>query len=476
MAFARNASLTTLWKSPVLWSWGFQFIRLASALILLPLVLRPELLSKKDLGMYWAFAQLASFAALFDFGFSTSIGRNVAYAMAGARQLTAEGHSEEDPSGEPNRPLLWQLLRSTRHLFLGLAGAAALVLGIAGSATVASRAAQTSNPSLTWFAWALVLISSVLEIYSGWWNTYLRSMNDVLAGARIAVLAFGVRLVLASILLIAGLGLLALPLAGLVSSMLGRQLSRKRCLHLLGPAPSDIPAASLIPILWPNSWRTGVQFFSVFLATNANTLFCMRFLGLDVNASYGLTAQVVGLISSMSLVWTSVKWPLVGQLCKVQDLPALRRVLWPRLWLQTLTFLMLAGVALPIGPLALRWIGSDKQLLPSLFFASMLTYSLLETQFAFWTTLLSLSRNRIPSLWPTVITNLVSVTVVVSLLSFLDPAPEGASLTHPVVSRGLSILAFVPLAVAAVFNFWYWPVVGSREIGTRWWRFMFLRK
>ena len=468
--------LRRLWESPVAWSWAFQFIRLAAALILLPLVLRPSLLSTKDLGMYWAFAHLASLAALFDFGFSTSIGRNVAYAMAGAKKLSAEGHCEDAPSGIPNRPLLWQLLRSTRHLFLGLAAAASVVLAAFGSATVASRAAETSDPTRTWIAWGLVVVSAVLEIYTGWWNTYLRSMNDVLASARIAVLAFGFRLCLAAVFLLTGAGLLALPLAGLVSSVIGRHLSRKRCLALLGPEPQGIPTVSLIPILWPNSWRTGLQFFSVYLATNANTLLCLSFLGLEANARFGLTVQVTGLIASMSLVWTAVKWPYVGQLCKARDTQGLRDLLWPRLWLQSLTFLGLAALALIVGPLALRWIGSDKQFLPPLLFGGMLAYSLLETQFAFWTTLLSLMRNRIPSLWPTVVTNCVTVSVVVGLLSQLEAVPSDPALTHSTLVRGLTILAFAPLTVASLFSFWYWPMIGAREIQTRWWRFMFLRR
>ena len=57
---------------------------MASGLILLPLVLRPDILGGNELGMYWVFVELGGLAFLFDFGFSPSIGRNVSYAMAGA--------------------------------------------------------------------------------------------------------------------------------------------------------------------------------------------------------------------------------------------------------------------------------------------------------------------------------------------------------------------------------------------------------
>lgn len=461
-------------ESPVLWSWAFQGLRVASGLILLPLVLRPEIMGGNDLGMYWVFMELSSLVILFDFGFSPSVGRNVSYAMAGATHLKAEGLVETPAGGEPNKALLWQLLRSTQRLFLILSVAAFVVIGLVGTLTVASRVQETARPHLTWVAWGLVLGASVLEIYAGWWNTFLRGLNQVLPSARIAAVAYALRLVLACGFLLAGWGLIALPVAGLISSTVHRSFSKRRCLAFLGEPPAVTRWESLLPVLWPNSWRTGVQFLSVYLATRANTLICSHFLGLGVTSSYGLTAQVTQLISSMALVWCSVKWPLVGQLGKVQDTAGLRKLLWPRLWMQTLTFLILAAAAVPIGPLALELLRSERKLLPTGMFAGMLAYGFFETQFVFWTTLLSLVRNRIPSLWPTVITNVTTIVVVFILFQRLGSAPlDGESaLQTEWVRRGLSILTFTPLAVASIFNFWFWPLLGARELKTHWMRFM----
>lgn len=456
----------------MLWSWGFQALRVASGLILLPLVLRSDILQKNDLGMYWVFANLAGLGILFDFGFSPSVGRNVSYAMAGATHLQGEGMVDAPSSRHPNFSLLWQLLHSTRRLFLGLAIAAFVVLGLVGSVTVASRVHETSNPRLTWIAWSLVLGSTVLEIYAGWWNTFLRGLDQVLPSARIGTISYALRLMLAAVLLLSGWGLLALPFAGLLSSVLQRWYSRRLCLTFLGTPPPEGATASLIRVLWPNSWRTGLQFLSVYLATQANTLLCYHFLGLGVVASYGLTAQVTQLISSMALVWCSVKWPLVGQLGKHQDLAGLRKLLWPRLWMQTLTFLLGAVVAVPVGPLALQWMHSDRQLLPASLFMCMLAYGFFETQFAFWTTLLSLLRNRIPSLWPTVVTNLVTIVTVVSLFLILGPGAGEERINPEWDRRGLLILTATPLGVAALFNFWFWPIIGARELKTSWLRFM----
>jgi hypothetical protein len=69
-------------NTAVFWSWIFSFTRLASGLLLLPLVLHK--LSTADLGMYYVLLSLAAMSQLVDFGFGSAIGRFITYAMAGA--------------------------------------------------------------------------------------------------------------------------------------------------------------------------------------------------------------------------------------------------------------------------------------------------------------------------------------------------------------------------------------------------------
>ena len=75
-------------------------------------------------------------------------------------------------------------------------------------------------------------------------------------------------------------------------------------------------------------------------------------LGLVEYAQYGLSGLLVGIISNMAMVWTTVKWQLIGQYRAQHDHVAMQRVLWPRFWLQHLTFLALAACGAPAGPAA----------------------------------------------------------------------------------------------------------------------------
>jgi hypothetical protein len=287
-------------------------------------------------------------------------------------------------------------------------------------------------------------------------------MNQVLATTRIGLLSMGVRLVIASVLLLCDGGLLSLPVGSFCGSLLGRALTRRRCLRLLAghPPPSSVKLRESLKILWPNSWRAGVYFISGYLIVNANTAICLRVLGLAANAQYGLSVQLVGIAATMAAVWTGVKWPLIGQYLSRHDVAAVRRVLWPRLWLQILTFLLLAAALIVCGPVLLQWFGNHKTMLPSRWLALLLLNSLLEGQFSLWTTLI-FAQNRMPFLWFAVASNVLSLTLSQTLIHF--------------TSLGLGALVLAPLLAGSLFNYWYWPSYGARSLGANLFRILFTR-
>lgn len=433
-------------------------LRLGSGLLLLPLLLR--LLPTNDLGMYYVFLQLAALLPIIDFGFSVSIARYVSYAMGGARELKAQGLVPIEEPGPPNSPLLWRLLRTTQQLFRRLSLLTFLLLGLGGTWTVSLRVHETALPGYTWLAWGLMLASGVLEIYAGWWTVFLRGMNDVLQSTRIAVVAYAIRLVLSCLLLLLNAGLLAVPVAALIGSLVQREWSRRRCLRLLGTPVASVGDSekSLLAVLWPNSWRVGLQLLSCWAVSYANALICVKVFGLAVNAQYGLSLQIAQIIASMSGVWLTVKWPLVGQYRTRQDYPALRRLLWPRLWLQSFTYVGMALPALLLGPTLLQWLGTNKVMMPSDWMGLMLLAAFLDMQFSFWTTLLS-TENRIPSLWPTVATNALTLIVVLALVHWTQ--------------LGAGALVLAPFLCSSLFSYWYWPIAGARSLRTTFLRFTF---
>ncbi len=449
--FRAAALLERARNSAVGWSWALNGLRLALGLILLPLVLKK--LPTPELGMYYVLLSLVAVVQLVDFGFGPTIGRFVSYAMGGAQSVQAHGMASAGDSGAPNYELLWRLLVTTRVLYRFLTLVLLVILGAWGTYVVELRIHETSSPALTRVAWGITLLSSLFDIYSNWWEIYLRSMNEVLSATRIAVLATVVRLVLSAALLVLGFGLLSLPLGTFVGSFLQRRLARRCCLRLLEshPRPEHVDVKEYLRLLWPSTWRLGILCVSGYLTVNANTAICLKVLGLPGNARYGLSIQLLYIAAGMASAWIAVKWPMFGQYYARQDFAGIQKILRQRIWLQNLSFLAMAALLIGCAPALLERFGSGKQILPLTWFMLLTLNAFLEMQVSTWGSVILLG-NRFPFLWHAVVTNTLSLILSYSLIRL--------------TSLGLGALVLGPLIAGSLFNYWYWPAYAARSLGT----------
>ena len=452
-----GALVNRLRSSTVVWSWVFNGFRLATGLLLLPLVLRK--LSTTELGMYYVLLSQVALAPVIDFGFSPTILRFVSYAMGGAETIQAHGVSKGTGSG-PNFGLLWQLFFTTRALYRVMALIVLVILGVWGTYIVELRIHETPSPNVTRVAWLITLIATILNVYSSWAPVFLRGLNEVLISVRITVLASVVRFVVAVGLLLAGAGLMSLPLGDLIGSLIQQVIARRICLRRLRrqPPPEKVDVWQNLRIMWPNSWRQGVLSLGGYFTVNANTAICLSVLGLAANARYGLSVQLLNVISGMAAVWTQVKWPVIGQQLARHDYPAVQRTFWSRMWLNQLTFLAMAAGLLLCGQPLLQLFGSGKQMLPLPWLALLAFNSFLEMHVSIWGALIA-TGNRIPYLWPSVAGSLLSFALSLTLIH--------------TTSLGLGAFVLAPLLAHSLFNYWYWPLYAARGIQTSWARYMF---
>lgn len=452
-------------NSTVMWSWILNGLRIGSGLIVLPLVFHT--FSSSELGMYQLLLKLAGFSVMIDFGFGPTIDRFLSYAMGGAEKLEAHGVPETGQNRGPNFNLLWQLLVTTRRLYRRLTVLLFAVLGIGGTLMIEHliRTEHALHPefslAMARFAWATTLLSTLLDIYSNWWGIYLRGMNEVRTATKIAASAAIAKFIIAVALLLAGAGLLALPLATIVSSIIQRHFARVRCLQLLPPQPElkHFETGQILRVLWPNSWRLGVQIFSSYALGLASSLICANIYHLEGSAVYDTSVQLMGYASGMASVWTLIKWPLIGQYQARRDYLMIQRIFWPRIWLQMGTFLILGGAVVWVGPAVLHWIGRGKQLLPVTWLSCLMVAAFMDLLVSTCGSLIA-SGNRLPFLWPGVATNCLSLILSIGLLRF--------------TSLGIAALVLGPLLAGFAFNYWFWPPYAIHGIKNSFFKFLFL--
>lgn len=453
-------SLSRLWGTAVLWSWFVHLFRLAGVLAVVPLLTR---LPDSDFGFYYLLVSIVAITPLVDFGFAASVERNVSYAMGGAQSLSARGVPEAGGAGAPNFAMLWKLVHTARSFYRGLTVVLLIGLGLPGTWIVSGAAAETAHPQLAWLAWAVALLNAAFEVYSSWWNVVLRGMNRVVAGSRILCLGQALKLGLSCGLLLAGGGVLSIFAAGLISSSVVRALSRWSVLRELprepGPKPERREVMEVLRTLWPNTWRVGLQWLGNYLAALGVMLICKERFGLSGAGQYGFSLNIATLIQGMALVWVSVKWPLIGQMRSRMELDGIRRVLWSRIWLGMGTFVALSLAALGFTPLLVDFGILKKEVLPAPWFLLLLVSTFLDMKMIVWTTFLS-TENRVPSLWPVTATNVIIVALV-----WLLAEPS---------LLGLGAFACAPLMAGALFNYWFWPIAGARNLKSSWLRYMFV--
>lgn len=451
--------LKRVWGTAVFWTWVFNALRLASGVLLIPLLYR--FLSEPDLDMFSLFTVLAGFVISFEMMFAVTVTRNVGYAMGGITDLQPHGISvmERKESG-PNFELLGQLLSATRQIYRYLAIGILVLLGLGGTLLLLPHFDQTSSPAVTRLAWVITIFSAALELYTGYWFVFLRGLNQVVLSARLSAVIYGAKLLFSVALLLSGAGLLAVPIATLITGVTQRMLARKICLRIMPEAfrLDSRRNLELIRAIWPNTWRLGLVLLSVnFMMTAFGKLITWKW-GLGAFYPYHFSFQILYTVCmGMASVWTVVKWPMICQLRAVNDNTGVQRIIWPRIWLQLLTYLALSSGFILLGPSILEWIAPDKELLTPVWLWLLALYALLEMHYIFWATLIS-TGNRIPSLWAAVFTNLTSVLVSALLMQFTQ--------------AGIGAFIIGPLACGLALNFWFWPRFGARSLHTGWLPFM----
>ena len=432
----------------------FNGLRFAAGLLLMPLLWR--LLSKPDLGIYSLLFQFTGFLITFDQMFAVTIARFVGYAMRGVPELQSVGLTAvTDENAPPNTALLGRLLGVTKRIYHLLSLGIFILLGVFGTILLAPDLAKSSDPKIAWAAWIITVASACLELYTGYWLVFMRGLNKILLSTRLSTVVYGLKLLLAIGLLLAHCGLLAVPIAALVAGLVQRLLARAFMRHNLPPGVhiDFTEHRKLLRSIWPSTWRVGVILLSLNVMTVGFGLIISWKWGVAEVAPFHFSHQILySVCIGMSSVWTFVKWPMICQLRASGDFARLQRLVWQRLWLQVLTYISMSAFFIICGPPLLKWVAPDKQLLPWPWLLVLALYAFLDMTFTFWTTLIS-TENRIPSLWPSVVTNCATLIVAALLAQF--------------TRLGWGAFVIAPLGCGLLFNYWYWPKIGAEGIGTR---------
>ena len=288
-----------------LWSYIGVFLSLTANLIMVPFVM--HYLDGDHYGLWGVFQSLAGITVLFDFGFSTTFGRNINYCWNGAESLEKKG-AVYSKSNEPNYYLMKKTMAACQRVFLIISSVTLLLMLTIGSAYVRHISVNIdTNEAL--IAWAFYAIAIFLNLYFGYYNSFLRGIGAIEQVNKAMVYGRGAQIIITILFLMFGFGLIGVSIAYLAYGTIFRVYAKRSFYKYKGLGEgiknikAKIPAIEvkeMFFIVWYNAWREGIVSLSNYLANQASTIIVSLYMPLTQTGAYSLGVQITTAIAQIA--------------------------------------------------------------------------------------------------------------------------------------------------------------------------------
>lgn len=452
-------------RRDVFWSYAGYFFNISTSIIIIPFTLR--LIPGAELGLWYTFLSVGALVNLLDFGFSNTLVRNITYAWCGAESLKAQGYSEKkNNNGMPNYRLFISVLKACRFISICVATAALLVLLVIGTKYITFVARNISGSNYI-YAWYVFIIAVFLNIYFNYWTSTLKGVGAIEQSQKAIIISRVAQIVFSVVGLLYGFGVIALAMAYLISGFVLR-ISSKHMLYKyqdiqekISLYDKEVPISEvyeIIKLVWFNAKKVGLVSISAFAITQSTTLISAAFIDLGATASYGLSLQIISVISGISQTLFTAMIPKMTDFqinCRTEDLNKLFSTAMTIFWMiYFVGMLTLLTVGLPF----VNFIKSNTEL-PFVMVSFMGLYQLLETNHSLFATYISIS-NKIPYVRASLVSGVLIVifSLIVAKYSIF----------------GIYGLMSVQFLVQLCYNNWKWPYVVMKKLKTSPWKMYIL--
>lgn len=443
-------------RKDIIWNYAATFLKIAASALLLPFILR--MMPSEMVGIWTVFITITAFASLLDFGFCQTFTRNVTYVFSGVSNLKAQGF--ETVSTETQKVdygLLKGMITAMRWIYLRSAIILLILLATLGTWYINSLLQNYKGDRLeVYIAWVILCIINTYNLYTLYYDSLLQGKGLIKRSKQIVIIGQIVYLSIATLLIIKGYGLISIVSAQFSSVIIVRWLSYysfftsdiKLKLKLAIPHPQN----GVLNAIYPNAIKIGLTSLGGFMVLRSAIIIGSLYLPLEEIASYGVTMQLITIISALSTIYTYTFLPRIVQLRVEQNKQAIKRLYLNGLKYFFLTYLIGGAGILIFGEMALNFIGSYTHLiLPSFLILAIIT-SFLESNHALAGVIL-LTKNYVPFLKASLISG--GATVILLLLFF------------KLTDIGLLSMIVAPAIAQLSYQNWKWPLVLIQDLEIR---------
>lgn len=440
-------------KKDVLWNYAATFLKIASSALLLPFILK--MMPSQMVGIWSIFMTITAFASMLDFGFNPSFSRNVTYVFTGVKSLKTHGHESINSSiGTVDYGLLKGLIKAMRWWYSRMAVIIFVLLTTFGTWYI-HKVLKNYNGSISeiYISWGILCLINTYNLYTLYYDSLLEGKGLIKRAKQIVIIGQSTYLITASILILNGFGLIAIVSAQALSVIIVRFLSFRSffspSISLSLKTAISQPASDILKAIYPNALKIGLSSLGGFMVTRSAIIIGSLYLTLDEIASYGITIQLIGIITSLAGIYTSTFIPKIVELRVEHRLQVIKRLYLKGQLVLLFTFIIAGMGLLFIGPMILQLIGSKTELMPFSITALAILVYLEEANLSIAANIL-LTKNEVPFFKASVISGGL---IIVGLLI-------GFNYLH----LGLIGMLLIPLVVDLAYQAWKWPLAVAKDL------------
>ncbi len=438
-----------------------QFLKIASGVLVIPMIL--VWVPSNELGIWYVFTTISAFILLFDFGFSPTIMRNVAYVFSGVKELRSKGFIPTTGS-DVDYALLKSMLRGIKRIYLIISVIAFFILIIAGTLYVYSVVKDLDNYQKYINLWLAYSFLIVLNLYFLYYNPLLLGRGFIGKSYIITIVTNLIYIIIVGTGVYLGYGLIAMILGNSITIILTIVLSynffydKELITKLANISPMFSGNKEIFKILWPNAYKIGLVAIGAFCISKSSLFFVTSFTDLHTLASYGLSLSALTFLASFSQIFFNAFMPEFNQLRVTQETSVLINKFGMAHAITLISFITGTIIMILFGNRVLAFINVSTYLLETKYLLPISIIYLLEVNYTNFSAII-VTKNEIPYVKQSLLSGLFIIVFSFVLFKYSD-----LGLWSIIISQGLVQLSY---------NYWKWPYVVCKEFGISYADFIF---
>jgi O-antigen/teichoic acid export membrane protein len=410
------------------------------------------------MAIWTIFTTIVGLTSLLDFGFNPSFARNVSYVVSGVKELKTTGYNiVETHDNDIDYSLFKGLIMTMRWFYLRVAVLLFVLLASAGTYYLYVVLKNYSGDHTeVYIAWAILVALNTYSLYTMYYDSLILGKGLIKRSKQIKIAGQSAYLIAAIVLILLKFNLIAVVSAQALSVAIVRILfyrtiftpEFRRLLHNVEASAKK----EILKTIYPNAVKVGLTGLGAFLVVRSSTIIGSLFLPLEEIASFGITVQIVTIISSLSSVYFVTYQPRIVQYRVQNDSAAIKRLYLNGCCFLFFTFFAGGLVLVFFGEWTLNLIGSRTPLLSKPLIATVLLVYFLETNHGNAAGIL-LTKNEVPFFKASLVSG---CSIVVLLFLFLRHTNFG--IWGLILSQGIA---------QGCYQNWKWPMVVLKDLSAK---------